>query len=155
MSMLARYKKPGGFEQLLQLIETCNPKKQESFLKLIEQENANIASLIKEKMLSVDKILNWNQQVVVEITTQVPTKVLAICLSGKPQPVVDKAIATFTHLQKQEIHTMINEKKPTSGEMEAACTKLIQTVRMLHNQKRIRLEKIDPKLDIPQDLKVA
>ncbi len=153
--MLARYKKPGGFEQLLQLIETCSPKKQETFLKLIEQENANVAGLIKEKMLSVDKVLNWNQQTVVEITTQISPKVLAICLAGKPQDMVEKATATLTHFQKQEIHTLISGSKPTSGEVEAAAIKLIQTVRMLHSQKRIRLEKIDPKLDIPQDLKVA
>lgn len=153
--MLARYKKPGGFEQLLQLIETCSPKKQESFLKLIQAESKNMSDLIVEKMLTVDKILNWDQQYVIEITTQVPIKVLAFCLYGKSAPVVQKATATFTHMQKQEITTMMTEKKPTVGELEAAYNKLIQTVRQLHSQKRIRLEKIDPKLDIPQDLKVA
>lgn len=153
--MLARYKKAGGFEQLLQLIETCSPKKQENFLKLIQAENKNVADLILEKMLTVDKILNWDQQYVIEITTNVPIKVLAYCLYGKPQSVVQKAIATFTHMQKQEITTMMTEKQPNAGELEAAYNKLIQTVRQLHTQKRIRLEKIDPKLDIPQDLKVA
>lgn len=153
--MLARYKKQGGFEQLLNLVETSNPKKQETFLKLIEQESRPTVDMIKEKMLSCDKIFSWEQSFLIEITTQVPMKVLAICLHGRPLEIVNKAIATFTHMQKQEMHAMLNDKKPTPGEIEAANMKLIQTVRGLNKAKVIRLEKIDPKLDFPADQKVA
>ena len=153
--MLARYKKQGGFEQLLNLIETSNPKKQETFLKLIGEESKPTVDLIREKMLSPDKIFSWEQSFLIEITTQIPVKVLAICLYGRSPEIVTKAIATFTHMQKQEIQAMMNDKKPTPGEVDAANMKLIQTVRGLNKAKVIRLEKIDPKLDFPMDLKVA
>ena len=39
MSMIDRYKKKGGFLQLLNLLETTGGEKREKFLKMIAEEN--------------------------------------------------------------------------------------------------------------------
>lgn len=154
MSMLARYKKQGGFEQLLLLIETSNDKKQQQFLQLIEAESPMTAAMIKSKMLTLDKIFSWDASFLGDITINVPSKILAILLKGRPESVVQNVIATFPHVKKQEVLASAKEMTPSVGEYESARIKLIQTVRDLNKAGSIKISKISPELDIT-DLKVS
>ncbi len=154
MSMLARYKKQGGFEQLLLLLETSNDKKQEQFLKLIEAESPATAAMIKSKMLTIDKIFAWDASFLGDITITLPSKILAILLKGKPESVVNNVIATFPHIKKQEVLATAKEMVVNVGEFESARMKLIQTVRDMNKAGTIKIAKISPELDIT-DLKVA
>ncbi len=154
MSMLARYKKLGGFEQLLLLIETSSDKKKDQFLKLIETESAATAALIKTKMLTVEKIFSWDPSFLGDITIQLPSTILAILLKNKPDTMVQNVIATFPHLKKQEVLSTLKEMAISAGEFESARMKLIQTVRDLNKSGAIKITKIAPDLDIA-DLKVS
>jgi flagellar motor switch protein FliG len=154
MSMLARYKKQGGFEQLLLLLETSNIKKQEQFLKLIEAENPSTAHLLKSKILTLDKILSWDASFLGDITAQIPPKILAAVLKGQKDEVIQKCIATFPHGKKQEILQILKDSNVTPGEIETAKMKMISTVRELNRNKIIKLEKVAPDMDIT-DLKIA
>ena len=61
MGMLDRYKKKGGFIQLLNLIETTASPKAEKFLKMIGEESPAWEAEIKKKVLSIDRLATWNQ----------------------------------------------------------------------------------------------
>lgn len=154
MSMLARYKKQGGFEQLLLLLETSNTKKQEQFFKLIEAESPTTAALLKAKMISVEKILSWDVAFLGDITSQIPAKILAIVLKNQPENIQTKAISTFQHGKKQEIMNLMKDAGKTPGEIETARMKFITTVRDMNRNKVIKIEKVAPDLDI-SDLKVS
>ena len=50
MSMLARYKKPGGVQQLVALLESCLSKKRELLLNTIMTEDKDFGNMVKSKM---------------------------------------------------------------------------------------------------------
>ena len=57
--MLSRFRKPGGFMQLLALIESCDPSKQKNLLSLVGPEDPGWAHLLKVKALTFDRIRSW------------------------------------------------------------------------------------------------
>jgi flagellar motor switch protein FliG len=154
MSMLVRYKKTGGFQQLLNLIETCTPAKREQLMKIIQAEDPSWAGLLKAKMLTIEKIFSWNPIQLAEITNEMPDRTLAVLLSGLGQEAFDKATHTMTHMKRGALERLMDELKPTPGEIEAGRIKLISMVREFERDRRIDLAQIDPSVSI-RDLKVA
>ena len=67
MSMLSRYKRAGGFVQLLSLIETSGPSKREKFLEIIRGESSSWGEAIERHSLSIDRIFSWPDEVITEI----------------------------------------------------------------------------------------
>ena len=82
MSTLDRYKKSGGFIQLLNLIETSDGPKQERFLKLISEENSNWEAEVRKKILTIDRMCQWPPQFLGEVLPNVPPAQLAGALKG-------------------------------------------------------------------------
>lgn len=154
MSMLSRYKKHGGFEQLLFLIESSNDKKQEQFLKLIEAESSATALMLKSKMLTVERVFSWEESFLGDIVSHVPVLVLSILLKNKSEEIVQRVLGTLSHGQKQEVLEKVKEANPSLGEYETARIRLIQTVRELNDSGKIQIRQIAPDLDI-LNLKVS
>ena len=101
MSMLSRYRKSGGFVQILQLIETCGKKKQDNFLRMIEEEDPKWAEALQEKMLTMDKILDWDDNTVAEIFSRVQEMTLATAAHGFTPEQYEKVTKMFSHSQKR------------------------------------------------------
>lgn len=80
MGMIDRYKKKGGFIQLVNLIETTGADKKEKFLKMIADENPTWEAAIKQKMLTMDRMSNWNQSFLMEFMPQVPAMAVACAI---------------------------------------------------------------------------
>ena len=53
MSMISRYKRPGGFVQLLSLIETSTAAKKEKFLEIVRSESESWANAIEQRVLTI------------------------------------------------------------------------------------------------------
>ncbi len=140
MSMLARYKKPGGVEQLLSLLESCLSKKKELLLNTIMQEDKAFGEMIKAKILTVDKILKWDPLIVSEASAKVGERTLAVALKGLPE----EAFAVLTHtmrdLKKREIANLLETVKPTNVEIESAFIKIIEKARELERSGQIKLD---------------
>lgn len=154
MSMLMRYKKQGGFTQLLNLIETCGPAKREQLMKIIQTEDPSWAALLKTKMLTLEKILAWDALALAEITNEMVPRTLAIALKGLGPEVIDKASHAMGHFKKRDLERLLDELSPTPAEIETARVKLITCVREMERDRRIDLTKIDPSVST-KDLKVA
>ncbi|MCM2282831.1 MAG: hypothetical protein NDI61_13405 [Bdellovibrionaceae bacterium] len=154
MSMLMRYKKTGGFQQLLNLIETCSPTKREQLMKVIQAEDPSWAALLKTKMLTLEKFFAWDPIHIAEVTNEMPTRILAAALAGLPTEMVERATLTMPHMKKREIESLLTELKPSPGETETARMKVLTRVREMEKDKRLDLSVIDPSLSI-RDLKVA
>lgn len=154
MSMLVRFKKAGGFQQLLTLIETCSPTKREQLMKVIHSEDPGWAALLNTKMLTIDKFFSWDPIHIAEITNEMPARILAAALLGLPEDTVQRATHTMDHVKKREIENLLQEIKPNPAEIETARMKLLTLVRELERDKRIDLNRIDPAVSV-RDLKIA
>jgi flagellar motor switch protein FliG len=60
MSSISRYKKAGGFIQLVSLIETFGAPKREKFIEMIDAESPVWAKALRDKMLSIERIFSWS-----------------------------------------------------------------------------------------------
>ena len=139
MSMLARFRKPGGVQQLVALLESCLTKKREALLTTIESEDKDFATMVKAKILTAERVFKWDPLVVSEATTKLSERTLAIVLKGLPNECVPIAMHTMRDLKKREVMNMLETIKPTPVEIESAHIKLVETVRNLEKEGAIKL----------------
>ena len=92
MAMLDRYKKKGGFVQLLQLIETSPKAKQEQFLSLIASESPAWEEALRKKTITAEKILSWAPEVLAEVVTRLPPLTVSVILHGMASDEVDRIL---------------------------------------------------------------
>lgn len=150
--MINRYKKKGGFVQLLQLIETASEKKQSQFLSLVASESPAWEKEIRKKILSIDKIYNSSPQFLVEILTRLPALTLASALHGKSSQDIEKILSCMPPISKRKIEDAIIELKPTSAEKLTSEGKIISEVRSMADRGIVKLDKIDPDLLIEENI---
>lgn len=146
MSMISRYKKKGGFLQLLNLMETSGSAKQEKFLKLIEEEDPRWSEAIKMKMISVKKIFSWDDNTVAEIVARLNDLTVATALHGLDEAAKEKAFKMMAQARKKKIEEVMLEKVPNAAEISTIFVQILTEVRSLIAQGYVYLEKIDPNL---------
>lgn len=152
MELLRRYQKPGGFLQLVQLIETCNPQKQQQLLSSIEKESPVWAQEVKNKVLTIEKIFNWNEQTLAELISRVQELTLSIAVHGLDPAVWERVSKTLSHGQLRRIDDLSKTKKPTPAEISTAFMKIITEIREMISLGYIQLAKVDPHLHIDEDI---
>jgi flagellar motor switch protein FliG len=139
MSMLARYRKPGGVQQLVQLLESCLLKKRETLLNTIYAEDKAFGEMVKAKVLTAERIFRWDPLIVSEATTRLGERTLAIALKGLPAECFGIATHTMRDLKKREVQNLLETVKPNPIEIESAHIKLVETVRKLEKEGSIKL----------------
>lgn len=152
MAMISRYQKPGGFVQLLQLIETCGKQKQENFLNIIEKESPRWAGVIKQKMLSLEKIMSWDDNTIAEIFARVNELTLATALHGFNESDWQKISKTFSHLQKRRIEDLKNSREPNPADITSAYVKILEEVRAMIKDAHLRVDKFAPELALEENI---
>jgi flagellar motor switch protein FliG len=145
MSALKQFRQPGGFQQLLQVLEISEPTKQRGMLQLVALEDPGWAHLLKLKILTVDRILQWESSFLQQILVSLPTEPLFHLYSGsseKQRAQIDRCLPAQIG---QELRTMLTNKKPaTSQAVFMAGVRLIQSVRELQSMGAIDLNIADP-----------
>lgn len=154
MGLLARYRKNGGFEQLVYLIETADLEKRKKLIQVIRNEDPGWAALVQSKILTMDKILTWDPLIIAEIITPIPLAILAVALHGLPPGSLEKFTHTMPHMKARELERIHSEAKPNPSEIWAACMRILLKTRELHKEGLLQLQKIDPTLDLAS-VKVA
>lgn len=157
-ALLQRFRKPGGFTQLLALIETCDPLKQKSLLHLVGNEDPGWAYLVKLKMITVERVLSWPVETLMEITTHLPDRVLAAAWNiAIPFPqgsyLQEKWMKSLPAMKAREIKSIVDSTAFTPSELQAAAIRIVQTVRELEEKDLLRFSQFDPALEI--DKRVA
>ncbi len=168
MSLLARFRKPGGFQQLRTLIETCEPTKQKALLQLIASEDPGWAHLVQVKTLSFSRILSWPVEILMELTPPLPDLALATIykmaeeLSKSPQssqsrssseaPLHEKWLQSLPAIKAREVHLLSTNINFAAGDQMAAAIRLIQTARELEAKGQIRVSQFDPTLELDKDI---
>lgn len=152
MSMIDRYRKKGGFVQLLILIETTGKEKQEKFMKMILDESPAWESEIRKRLLSVDKILSWNPTYLAEIFPRIQPLQLAMVVGGLPPEKADAFMKVLTFKEKKGVEDILKDKKPTPGETSAGVMKLFSEIRKMEVEGSLKFEKFDEAMVIPEDI---
>lgn len=152
MGMLDRYKKKNGFVQLLTLIETSGNKKQEQFLGLINQESPAWEQELRKKMLNVERIFRWPQDVMSEVLSRLQPLTLCVSLHGRSTEEVDRILAPLPPITKRKLTDQIAELNPNAAEKATCEMKLITEVRAIVASGYIKLEKFDADLFIEENI---
>jgi hypothetical protein len=152
MGMLDRYKKKGGFIQLLNLIETSGKTKQDQFLGLIAQESKAWEEGIKKYMLNFDRIMGWEPQFRAEILTRVQPMTVAAALHGTEPAKLQTIISCLGTGDQRKIMQAMSEKVPTPAEKSTCIVKILTETRGFCKDGTIKLEKVDPELAVPENI---
>lgn len=152
MSMLDRYRKPGGFYQLVSLLETCGQQKQEKFLEIIEKEDSKWSDALRVKMIDINRIYTWKDETIAEIIGTLQDLTLATVLHAAPKDIKERILKLLTHARRRKIDDLIGSSKPTPAEVITMQMKLIETVRKMAHDGFIRFDKFDVQLAIEDGL---
>jgi hypothetical protein len=147
--MLARYKKPGGFLQLLSLIESFGAQKREKFMEMIHAEDPVWADALKTKMLSIERLFKWPEQTVTEIFRTLPTKNLVCVIKGTSKENSDKILKYLSHAEKRKLEDEMGTLEVKPDDIFASFVRVIEMTRKMIKEGDIRLDKIDTDLMIP------
>lgn len=150
--MLDRYRKPGGFYQLVSLVETCAPAKKEKFLELIRAEDEAWAEAVKEKMLDIDRIFSWDDETLAEIFGTLQDLTIAVVLHDANEDLKKRIFSYMTQARKRKIEDLMGSQNPTPNEVATMQMKLIETVRKMAHDGFIRFEKVDPQLHFDEKI---
>jgi len=149
MSVLNRYRKPGGFRQLVQLIETSQPVKQAQLLKAVAHEDPNWAQLLMQKKITIDMVLAWDKSLVWIIFEAMQDRHCATLLCHLGHDWTNQVPQNLHQEKARQIRRLLlGMGDPSPAEIRAAQVHLLEVVRLLDEEKRINLRLIDPRLDL-------
>ncbi|MFZ3228731.1 MAG: FliG C-terminal domain-containing protein [Pseudobdellovibrio sp.] len=151
MTMVARYKKNGGFVQLLQVMETCGPRKYEQFISIISSEDPNWAEAIKLKMLTFDKILSWNAEALLEVVAQVNTLAFSMALKSLSSDNLKLFLSKLSPQDIRKFELLLSDINPNANEISSCIMKVISETRVLLISGVLKIDKIDSTLLIPEN----
>lgn len=150
MGMVDRYKKNGGFVQLLQVLETCGSKKYDQFMSVISEEDPSWAIAIKEKMLTFDKIINWKPEAILEILAQVNSLTFSTALKGQSPEQLANFMEAVGNQGQRKIEQQMSELQPTPIEISSCMMKVISEARTMLAIGTLKAAKVDAQLVIPE-----
>jgi hypothetical protein len=143
MGMLDRYRKTGGFIQLVTLLETCGPTKQEKFLEIIRQEEPIWAETLKTKVLDINRIFSWRDDVLAEVVGTLQDLCLAVAIHAADEPMKARFIGMLSHGRRRKIDDLLGRTPPTPAEVTTMHMKIVETVRKMAIDGFLRFEKFD------------
>lgn len=150
MSTLARYRKPGGFKQLIVLVETSARAKRDQIMSIVTKENPHWASELNKRCLSMDKVLSWPVETVEKILQTIPEQTWPKALFHLEPDVrlkKFKELIQFHPIHKQtQLVDYFSSLKPSVGEIDAAHIHIYKKIREMQASGDFRPERIDPNL---------
>lgn len=152
MGMLDRYKKKGGFFQLLQLLETSPTAKREQFLGLIAAESPVWEDALRKRILTITRVYSWDAQFLVEVFSRLPPLTLANALHGNPPEQNEALLNCLPPISRRKINDLMAESNPNPAEKSTCVAKILSEVRGFVSQGILKLEKVDPDLLVPENI---
>lgn len=148
MSMLLRYRKEGGFQQLVTLLETSSTSRRQDLFLAIQKEDPAWGALLKTKVLTTDRIFSWREDFIRKILLGLDPRTLALVVGSLESQARERALNVLGSPLREEWSEFRAEKHAPQEEIEAAHLKLIQHVRELDRKKALSLEEADPALGL-------
>lgn len=150
--MVDRYKKSGGFVQLLQVIETCGAKKQEQFMNIISEETPAWAAALQKKMLTFEKIISWNQETLLEIIANVNSLAFVTALKSLSADKYNSFCEKLSSQERRKIETQYKEISSDQNQVSSCVMKVVSETRGLFINGVLKFDKVDIGLSIPENI---
>lgn len=150
--MLDRYKKKGGFNQLLTLLETCGAQKQVKFLEIIRHEDPRWADALVAKLIDLTRVLTWSDSAIAEITGAMLDINVAAIITSLDAEQGARLLTTLPHIKRHKVTDLVGTTKPTANEIATSLNKMYEMIRKLTSDGVLRLDKIDPELFVDEDI---
>lgn len=155
MAMVDRYRKSGGFNELLKVLETCNAKKREQIMGIIQSETPEWALAIEQKTINFHKILSWEPNVLLDIVSSIPSLQMAIALKSLQASEYQVFIQKLSHQEQRKLELVYDEIKPNPADIASGVFKVIGEVRDLIAKNVVKVEKFDLSLHIPNNFEAT
>lgn len=152
MSTIDRYRKPGGFVQLVMLIESATKDKQEKFLNLIAAESGNWELEVRKKILTMDRVLTWNPEVLTVIFSKIPASSLAAAIYNFPKETQAIVKSCLSHIDQKRVDDFMENNKPTGGEVFSCHVRIYGEIRALVAEGTLKFEKFDEAMFIAKGI---
>ena len=152
MGTLDRYKKKGGFLQLLTLLESSTPAKQEQLLDIIAQESLLWKVILIKKMITFERILSWGPPILAEIFMNLPPDVIAISLKNLKPEEIATHMSGMHKWEVTRVRIQLQIVNPTPGEVITCHHKVVAEVRRLLSEGTLSVNQLDPELYIPDKI---
>jgi flagellar motor switch protein FliG len=150
--MLNRYKKKGGFAQLLNLIETSPPGKRAKLLEIVASEDAEWAEAIRMKMIDMNRIYSWNDDVLEKIIGALQDLILAVAIQGAPQDFRSRVFTLIPHSRASKLNEILQSRASSNEEIATMQAKIVVAVRTLADNGDLRFKNFDPDLEIREGI---
>ncbi len=152
-SFLSKFKRPGGFQSLLALIESSDSTKRAQMIELIAQEDPGWAHLLKVKALSLEKILQFPVSVLMKLLPELGPSMIVILLKRVNKEEKEKLLISVQSKLLQQVQEEFQKMPdPNDEQFQLASVKLIQLTRSLESRRIIRFEEFDSNLNIEKKL---
>lgn len=138
--------------QLLSLIETCVPSKQEKLLDTVAKEDGLWAETIRAKMLNIDRIYSWNDEALMEIFGVLQDLTVAVALKAADETLRARLNGFVSHGRRRKIEDMHGSNNPSPGEIQATHMKIVECVRKMGADGLLRFERFDVALMIDEEI---
>ncbi len=118
---------------------------------MIEAENAYWAKALRDKMLSLERIFGWRDDIIVDVIKRLPVKMQAFAMNGMKEEWRAKIAPFFSAADMRRLGDVMTESKPKPEEIQASLLKIVETARQMLKDRELHAEKIDESLIIPED----
>ncbi len=152
MAMLDRYKKTGGFNQLLTLLETCGAQKRTKFLEIIRAEDPRWADALESKSIDLNRFLSWGDSAVAEVTGAMLDINVAMVIASLEAAQQARILATLAHIKRKKVEDLLASQTPSPAEVATSVNRLFETIRKLAQDGVLRIDKIDPNVFVDSDI---
>lgn len=149
--MLARYRKmPDGLQKLIDLVEARLGKKQKDLLCIIAKEDPEWGSIVRRKILTIDRLIMWDQDALNVVLPLLPGRILAIALQHCNEKVIDKAKTALKGGQRLDFDEFLETPDCNDTDICSARSLLIQRTREAIRSGMVKLSEVDPSLEYKQ-----
>lgn len=152
MGTLARYRKPGGFLQLVSLLEGLENNKREHLLKLIKEEDSRWHRALESKILTFEQILTWSDSTWKTVLEHAKPLTIGTAMCGLGEEQIQRLRALLPASSRLEVKDVLTYDSPSPGKVLSARLQMAQLVRQLTVDGHLQLKTIAPDLVIPDDI---
>jgi flagellar motor switch protein FliG len=143
MGLLERYKKPGGKQQLVKLIETSAPQVKENIIFAVRREDPEFAEEVMQLVLTWEDLQNQEDMVFNEIAETVPPNMLAIAYHKEESSTRERFFKRISPVLLKKIQEVEEDfGADTAGKVKSGQMFVLKEARKLEEAGKIQL-KID------------
>ena len=141
MSLLTRFRKPGGLEKLVQLIESSDQKVRENILKNIRAEDPNFTEEVEKKLFFWEDILNLEPMTLTEVVMacKIPHLSAALMyLEDAQRQYIEQCMEIPMRAKIKDEQEILGQ--PNNALVATARKKIVDVARQLAREGKIQLK---------------